>query len=72
MADMLILPTRRPVALTKLMPVEPVAASRICCITPMRSASSTAIPVTSIGLALERSCPARSTTVGRKPCCASQ
>jgi hypothetical protein len=65
-------PTRRPALLTKLIPVTFVASARMRSMTPIRSATSTAGPRTSIGLPLERWPAARSTTVGRKPCSANQ
>jgi hypothetical protein len=71
-ARVLTPPTRRPVALTKLMPVRSVPASRMRAMTPIRSATSTARPLTSTGLPLDRKMAARSTTVGRNRCRASQ
>ncbi len=69
---MLTRPTSRPERLTKLSAVTSVAARLSCGITPIASATATAGPRTSIGLPLERRPAARSTTVGRKPCRASQ
>jgi hypothetical protein len=59
-ARVLTPPTRRPVALTKLMPVRSVPAWRMRAMTPIRSATSTARPLTSTGLPLDRKMAARS------------
>ncbi len=69
---MSIRPTRLPAASTKLTPVVPVVAWRSRGMTPIRSATGTAGPLTSTGLPLDRSRPPRSTTVTRNPCPASQ
>jgi hypothetical protein len=49
------------------MPVDPVAAAESFGMRRIRSATATASPSTSTGFPLERSGPARSTTVGSNP-----
>jgi len=62
----------RPRALTNTMSRTRVLALRICAMTPIRPATSTAGPRTSTGLPLDRMPRACSTTVTSKPALASQ